>query len=392
MPPRSILHVDMDAFYAAVEQRDDPGLRGLPVVVGGRDRGVVAAASYEARRFGIRSAMPMAEALRRCPDLVRIAPRMHHYQAVSRQVFALFAEITPLVEGLSLDEAFLDVSDSRKLLGTAEAIAQSVKTRILERTGLTASVGVAENKLVAKIASDLEKPDGLVVITAQNCRARLDPLPVSVIPGIGRKTLSRLEARDVRTLRDLRMASDAVLEPVFGRFSTRMRARASGADERPVLAEREEKSISAEETFPVDLRDPRRMQREVLRLTERTARRLQRQALAAGTVHLKIREADFTTCTRQAALRPPGDETVRIYQVAQQLLAAWLAGHSGARVRLLGVGVSGFTHEEQRDLFATDAPRGPRPIDATVNRIRDRFGEGAVSRARSLPDPASRDD
>jgi DNA polymerase IV len=392
MPLRSILHVDMDAFYAAVEQRDDPGLRGLPVVVGGRDRGVVAAASYEARRFGIRSAMPMAEALRRCPDLVRIAPRMRHYQAVSRQVFSLFAEITPLIEGLSLDEAFLDVSDSVKLLGTAEAIARSVKSRILGCTGLTASVGVAENKLVAKIASDLEKPDGLVVITAANCRARLDPLAVSVIPGIGPKTLARLEARDVRTLRDLRLASDAVLEPVFGRFSERMRARASGADDRPVLAERQEKSISAEETFPVDLHDPRQMQREVLRLTERTARRLQRQALAADTVHLKIREADFTTCTRQAALRPPGDETGRIYQVARQLLGAWLALHSGARVRLLGVGVSGFTDEKQRDLFAADGPPGPRPIDAMVNRIRDRFGEGAVGRARSLPDPASRDD
>ena len=392
MPTRCILHVDMDAFYASVEQRDDPRLRGLPVVVGGRERGVVAAASYEARRFGIRSAMPMSEALRRCPRLVRIVPRMHHYQAVSRQIFAVFCEITPLVEGLSLDEAFLDVSDSRKLLGTGEAIAQSVKARILEVTGLTASVGVAENKLVAKIASDLGKPDGLVAITGQNCRARLDPLPVSVIPGIGRKTLSRLEARGVRTLRDLRTASDAVLEPVFGRFSARMRARASGTDDRPVLSERKEKSISAEETFSVDLEDPRQMEREVLRLTERAARRLQRQALAAGTVHLKIREADFTTCTRQAALHPPGDDTGRIHQVARRLLGAWLVANPGARVRLLGVGVSGLTSEVQRDLFAPDGPRGPRPLDAAVNGIRDRFGDGAVSRARSLPDPASRDE
>ncbi len=391
MSARSILHVDMDAFYASIEQRDDPALRGRPLVVGGRERGVVAAASYEARRYGIRSAMPMSEALRRCPDLVRVAPRMRHYQSVSRQIFMIFGDITPMVEGLSLDEAFLDVTDSQRLQGTGETIAHIVKARILQATALTASVGVAENKLVAKIASDLEKPDGLVVITANNCRERLDPLPVSVIPGIGRKTLARLESRQIRTLCDLRTAADAELEPVFGRYSRRMRDRAAGLDDRPVVAERREKSISAETTFARDLEDPRAMEREVLMLTERTARRLQRQGLAAGTVHLKIREADFTTCTRQTALRPPGDATARIHQAARRLLGTWLADRPGTRIRLLGVGVSGLTRMQQTDLFSAEAGR-PQNVDDTINCIRDRFGEDAVSRARTVRRPTGREE
>ncbi len=392
MSARSILHVDMDAFYASIEQRDDAALRGRPVVVGGRERGVVAAASYEARRYGIRSAMPMAEALRRCPDLVRIAPRMSHYQSVSRQIFTIFGDITPLVEGLSLDEAFLDVTDSRSLLGSSETIARTVKARILQATELTASVGVAENKLVAKIASDLDKPDGLVVITARTCRERLDPLPVSVIPGVGRKTLARLEAMQIRTIQDLRTAPDAVLEPVFGRFTPRMRARAAGLDDRPVLTGRAEKSISAETTFARDLEDVRDMERELLRLTERTARRLQRQGLAAGTVFLKIREADFTTCTRQAALHPPDDATAHIHHAARRLLGTWVLDHPGTRIRLLGVGVSGLAHNRQGDLFAAERSQGPQHIDEAMNRIRDRFGEASVSRARTLPGPGRRDE
>jgi DNA polymerase-4 len=209
--PRKILHVDMDAFYASVEQRDRPELRGKPVVVGGDVRGVVAAASYEARKFGIRSAMPMREAERRCPDLVRIPVRMAHYQAVSDEVFAVFHQFTPLVEGLSLDEAFLDVTGSVSLFGSAESIARTIKARIRERTGLTASVGVAPNKLVAKIASDLDKPDGLVVVPAGNLQSILNPLPVRVIPGIGPRTGNRLERAGIRTIAELRAAPDSVL-------------------------------------------------------------------------------------------------------------------------------------------------------------------------------------
>lgn len=390
METRCILHVDMDAFYASVEQRDDEALRGRPVVVGGLERGVVAAASYEARKFGIHSAMPMGEALRRCPKLVRVPPRMQHYREVSEQVFAIFRDVTPIVEGLSLDEAFLDVSDSRRLLGDGGRIATRIKAEIAAVTGLTASVGVAENKLVAKIASDLEKPDGLVVIPAAECMRRLDPLPVSVIPGVGQKTLAKLEAHGIHTLRDMRNAADKRLEPVFGRFTARMRARAAGIDDRPVVSERPEKSISAEETFGQDLADPASMDRALLRLTERTARRLRKQALVAATAQVKIRAADFTTCTRQAALRPPGDETDRIYHCVRQLLHEWLAGRPGARVRLLGVGVSRLAPGHQQDLFAGTGHGAPRPLDDTVNSIRDRFGDAAVGRARGLAQPGDR--
>ena len=206
----------MDAFYASVEQRDEPSLRGKPLVVGGgTNRGVVAAASYESRKYGIRSAMPMREALRRCPDLVRVPLRMAHYKSVSDDIFAIFRDFTPLVEGLSLDEAFLDVTDSVALFGAAVDIATAIKQKIFAVTELTASVGVAPNKLVAKIASDLDKPDGLVVVTTENTRSVLDPLPVRVIPGIGRKTLARLSERSIETIADLRRAPDRDLEPLF---------------------------------------------------------------------------------------------------------------------------------------------------------------------------------
>ena len=234
---RKILHVDMDAFYASVEQRDDPSLCGKPLVVdGGSNRGVVAAASYESREFGIRSAMPMREAMRRCPELISVSPRMSHYKAVSEQIFEIFNEFTPLVEGLSLDEAFLDVSDSLTIFGTEIRIAQRIKQRIREVTKLTASVGVAPNKLVAKIASDLKKPDGLVVVTDDNMETTLDPLPVEVIPGIGRETLARLRVKKIVTIADLRLAPDQALEAIFGRFAGRTRERASGIDHRPVVA------------------------------------------------------------------------------------------------------------------------------------------------------------
>jgi DNA polymerase-4 len=384
---RAILHVDMDAFYASVEQRDNPKLRGKPVVVGGDNRGVVAAASYEVRRFGVRSAMPMSEARRRCPQLIRVAPRMAHYKAVSTQIFEIFRDYTPLVEGLSLDEAFLDVTASRALHGSAANIAGAVKQRILERTGLTASVGVAANKLVAKIASDLDKPDGMVVVTAENCRELLDPLPVSVIPGIGRQTLTRLHAVSIRTVADLRLAPDRTLEPIFGRFTKRTRERAGGIDNRPVVADREEKSISAEDTFDVDLADRRDMERELLRLAETTAQRLRKSQLQAGTIQIKIRQADFQTFTRQMSLQPPSNNTEQIFGIARNLLATWLLANPGTRIRLLGVGGSKLSPAEQRDLFASAEEAAPDRVDQTVDKIQERFGSGSLGRARTLNRP-----
>lgn len=390
MNSRCILHVDMDAFYASVEQRDNPELRGKPMVVGGgENRGVVAAASYESRDYGIRSAMPMAEARRRCPHLLSVRPRMAHYKSISSEIFEVFREFTPTVEGLSLDEAFLDVTASLNLFGTATDIAANIKQRVYGRTQLTASVGIACNKLVAKIASDMDKPDGLVVITPDNAHQRLDPLPVSVIPGIGRETLVRLHKLDIRTVGDLRLADDRDIEPIFGRFTKQTRDRAAGIDDRPVVSSRAEKSISAEETYDRDLGNLRDMERELLRLTERTCRRLRKAALQAGTVQIKIRRADFNTFTRQRRLQPPGSGTDQIYDAARTLLTTWLQTNPGARIRLLGVGASKLAAAEQADLFAEPGQTTAAPVDKTVDEIRERFGDESVSRARIL-DPHER--
>lgn len=373
----------MDAFYASVEQRDNPDLRGKPLVVGGStNRGVVAAASYEAREFGIRSAMPMRDAYHRCASLLRVRPRMSHYQKVSRQIFGIFRGFTPLVEGLSLDEAFLDVTASAALFGSPIDIATAIKSQIKAQTKLTASVGVAENKLVAKIASDLEKPDGLTVVYPEHYKTRLDPLPVSVIPGIGRETLKRLFGTGIRTVRDLRLADDSVLGPVFGRFTRKARDRASGFDERLVVPARIEKSISAEETYDADLDTREEMERQLLRLTERTATRLRKADLAAGTVQIKIRQSDFSTFTRQRRVRPPANGTDQIYAVARELLGGWLSRNPGAKIRLLGVGGSDLAPAEQRDLFVSGETE--TVIDKTVDEIRDRFGVDVLGRARTL--------
>ena len=388
MTVRSILHVDMDAFYASVEQRDNPELRGKPLVVGGgSNRGVVAAASYEAREFGIRSAMPMAQAKQRCPELCRVAPRMSHYKSVSNDIFDVFREFTPLVEGLSLDEAFLDVTASLKLFGAGLDIAMEIKRRIRARTKLTASVGLAENKLLAKIASDMDKPDGLVLITANDVHDKLDPLPVSVLPGIGRETLALLHEVGIRTIAELRLAADRQIQPIFGRFTSKTRDRASGIDDRPVVPSRAEKSISAEETYDQDLGDRQDMERELLRLAERTSHRLRKAGLQAGTVQVKIRQSDFRTVTRQRSLRPPDNGTDQLFAIARDLLAIWLAKNPGQCIRLLGVGGTNLAPAEQRDLFSDDDASSSTAVDRTVDEIRDRFGSASVSRARILDRP-----
>ena len=382
---RHILHVDMDAFFASVEQRDDPGLLGKPVVVGGGgNRGVVAAASYKAREFGVHSAMPMREARRRCPDLLCVKPRMGHYQAVSKEIFAIFRDFTPLIEGLSLDEAFLDVSGSLSLFGTAADIALSIKQRIQIETGLTASVGIAGSKLVAKIASDLEKPDGLVIVPHDQVCETLDPLAVQVIPGIGKETLRRLHHANIRTIADLRHAPDALLSSIFGRFAQRTRDRASGIDDRPVVSDRADKSISAEETFDTDLTERATMDKKLLQLTERTTSRLRAKTLTAGTVQLKIRQADFTTFTRQRSLHPPSSGTDSIYHAARDLLDIWLAENPDASVRLLGVGGSNLVPSLQTDMFSATPFAADTDLDEAVDRIRDKFGIAAVGRARTL--------
>ncbi|MGD9598691.1 MAG: DNA polymerase IV [Steroidobacteraceae bacterium] len=383
---RAILHVDMDAFYASVEERDDPALRGRPVIVGGTGaRGVVAAANYVVRRYGVHSAMPMSRALALCPQAVCIPPRMAHYRAVSNIVFAVFNEITPLVEGLSLDEAFLDVTASRALHGDEVAIARWIKAAIRERTQLAASVGVAPNKLVAKIASDLEKPDGLTVIPVSALPGRLDTLSIRRLPGLGRKKGDEVERAGLTTLGELRRAPDAVLRPLFGRDMQRMRDRAAGLDDRPVVADREDLSISAEETFDTDITDPARLEAELLALADRASARLRAKQLVAGCVAVKVRRADFSTFTRQQQLEPATQDSRVIGRAASDLLRRWRAEYPAARVRLLGVGVSGLAPATQFDLFGAGAVPQPSPLDTTVDAIRERFGAAGVKRASALP-------
>jgi len=384
-PRRAILHVDMDAFYASVEMRDDPSLAGQPLIVGGTSgRGVVAAASYEVRKFGVRSAMPIGRALQLCPHAVCVKPRIARYKEVSRLVFAVFHEFTPLVQGLSLDEAYLDVTASLTLKGDAVAIAREIKRLIRERTGCTASVGVAPNKLVAKIASDLDKPDGLTIVTPERIHDVLDPLPVKRLPGLGRKKGEQVAAAGIATLGELRRAPDARLWPLFGRDSQRMRDRAGGIDERTVEPDWEEKSISAEETFRDDVADPRVLNAELVRLADKASSRLRVKQLLAACVTVKIRRHNFDTFTRQRKLTPPTHDSRTIARLAEGLLGAWLADNPGAKLRLLGVGVSGLAPAEQLDLFDAAQPAEATRLDAALDAIRGRFGTTALQRASSL--------
>jgi DNA polymerase-4 len=380
---RAVLHVDMDAFYASVEQHDDPTIAGKPVIVGwAGGRGVVAAASYEVRTFGVRSAMPMRTALKLCPHAVCVRPRMARYQEVSRTVFGVFHEVTPLVQGLSLDEAFLDVTASQELMGGAVAIARRIKERIRALTGLSASVGVAPNKLVAKIASDLDKPDGLSVVPPERVRAVLDPLSVRRLPGLGRKTGERVEAAGIHSFAQLRSAPDAVLWPLFGRYSAWVRERAAGIDERPVEPDLEEKSLSAEDTFETDLGDPKVLQAQLARLADLACERLRGRALVSGCIGVKIRRHDFVTFTRQRAIAPATCASRVVAGVAAELLARWLESHAGAKLRLLGVVLTELKPAAQLGLF--EEVRRTGRLDATLDEARARFGARALRRGSTI--------
>ncbi|HEU5468502.1 MAG TPA: DNA polymerase IV [Steroidobacteraceae bacterium] len=378
---RTVLHVDMDAFYAAVEQHDRPELTGQPVVVGGAGgRGVVAAASYEVRKYGVHSAMPMREALRRCPQAVVVAPRFRRYREISAQVFEVFREFTDQVEGLSLDEAFLDVTASTGIFGDGEAMAREIKKRIRDRTGLAASVGVSHNKLLAKLASEMAKPDGMTVIRPPDVHAMLDPLPVGRLYGVGPKTAARLEEQGVLTLGQLRAAPESLLWPLLRRETRTFQDRAAGIDERPVVSDAPEKQISSEETFDVDIRDHEELQERLAQLADRTTARLRARQFKAGMVSIKVRRRDFETYTRQRSFNPPTQETRLIAQVAADLLDHWLAEQPRAAVRLLGVGVADLEPETQLDLFATPEFTASQRLDDALDRINGRFGEDAIHR------------
>jgi DNA polymerase IV len=384
---REIVHVDMDAFYASVEQRDDPRLRGKPVIVGGRSRrGVVLAASYEVRPFGVRSAMPMAEALRRAPHAIVVPPRRDRYEQASGEAFAIFRRYTPLVEPLSLDEAFLDVTASRGLFGDGEAIARAIRVDMRRDTGLTASAGVAPCKFAAKVASDLSKPDGLLVIAPGDVEAFLAPLPVERMWGVGPKTAPRMRALGYATLGDLARAGEAALTRVLGVWGEEVARLARGVDGRDVIADGLARSIGAEQTYDEDLVGHDAVARTLLGHAARTARRLVRSDLGARTVTVKIKYDDFSVRTRRATLPDPVQDTDAIHEAAIALLARMPLDRR--RVRLTGVSVSALAPwHAARTLFPDAHAERRRSLEQLAVRIAERFGdEDALKRASLLPE------
>ncbi len=397
---RAILHVDLDAFFAAVEQRDRPELRGKPVIVGGggpTDRGVVSAASYEARAFGVHSAMPLRTAAALCPGGVFVPVQGAKYQAVSRQVMAILRRFTPQVEPVSIDEAFLDVTGSQALFGDGESIGRQIRAAIREEVGLTASVGVATTKLVAKVASDLRKPDALVVVPPGQEADFLAPLSITRLWGVGARTAESLREFGVTTIGDLAALERAVLERRFGKLGAALTARARGVDPDPVSDRAPAKSIGHEHTFDVDTSDREVIERTLLAMAEGVAGRLRASGVKAATVTVKIRDSSFRTITRQRTLAEPTDLTEPIWRAALELARPEVRA---IRVRLLGVTASNLGERVQLQLFsgegqgAGDGGRGRRLIEAE-DAIRRRFGERAVTRARllgtGLPAPFERD-
>ncbi len=381
----TILHVDLDAFFAAVEQRDRPELRGRPVIVGGdpRARGVVSAASYEARAFGIRSAMPLRTAFALCPAGAFLPVDGAKYRRESRRVMEILGRFTPLLEQVSIDEAFLDVAGSEPLFGQPEVIARRIRAAVRDEVGLTASVGVATTKLVAKVASDLRKPDGLVVVPPGEEAAFLAPLPIGRLWGVGEQTRIVLAEHGVRTIGDLAELPLDVLVRRLGAHGAVLHDRARGIDPSPVTGDVAAKSVSHEHTFDVDTADAEVIERTLLALAEGVASRLRAGGVRAATIQVKVRDSAFHTVTRQRTLPEPTDLADPIFRAALALVRPEVRGR---RIRLLGVGAHGLGEPTQMGLFATEDPRRRRAVEAQ-DEIRRKYGSRALTRARLLGDP-----
>jgi DNA polymerase-4 len=385
MTDRAILHVDMDAFYASIEQLDDPRLKGRPVIVGadpkeGHGRGVVAACSYEARKFGVRSALPIGRAWKLCPEGAYVRPRMKRYVEVSAQVMEVLRQFTNLVEPLSIDEAFLDITGSIALFGAPVQIAKAIKKQIREATGLTASAGVAPNKFLAKIASDLKKPDGLVVVENEDVEAFLRDLPIARLWGVGPKTEERLHEMGLHTIGGIRSRTQEDMARALGsNLGIHLHELALGHDDRPVVPNWEPKSISNETTFEEDTRDRDLLVQTIRRLAESVGRRLRRESYRARKVTLKIRFEPFDTHTRQTSVKRPidGDE-----EIARLALGLFDQFSLDRRVRLIGVGTGEIVRpgEESAQMGLFDEPKKESVIDRTVDKIRERFGDDRIRR------------
>lgn len=377
---RRIIHMDMDAFYAAVETLDRPEIKGRPVIVGGSSRrGVVSSASYEARAYGIHSAQPIATAKRLCPDGVFLPVRMRRYQEVSSRIMEIFGRFTPLVEPVSIDEAFLDVTGSERLFGSVVEIAGALKKLVLEETGLTVSAGVAPNKFLAKIASDMDKPDGLTVVEPGMVAAFLDPLPIDRLWGVGEVTRRTLTGTlGVRRIGDLKRLPRGLLERRFGKLGLRLYDLARGRDEREVVPGHEVKSIGHERTYPEDILDPDRARREILYLADLVARRLRRKGFSGKTVTLKVKYADFTLRTRSSTLALGTDDAREIYAVCLALLPRTEVGRRP--LRLLGVSVSNLERETARQLvlFQDERRLKKRRLNLATDRVQEKFGDRVI--------------
>jgi DNA polymerase-4 len=383
-----ILHIDMDAYYASVEMRERPELANRPVIVGGtpEGRGVVAAANYQARSCGVHSAMPAVRAKRLCPQAVFLRPRMELYAQVAEQIREIFHQYTPLVEPLSLDEAFLDVTGTEALFGSTVEIGKLIKRDIKDRLRLVASVGVAPNKFLAKIASDLDKPDGFVVVDPTRVREFLEPLPIRRLWGVGRVTEETLRQSGIHTIGQVRGMTETALETRFGQQGRHLWRLSQGVDDRPVVPERVAKSVSHETTFPVDIADKEVLRAWTLDLAEQVAWRLRRHQLRGRTVQLKVRFSDFETITRVVTLPAPTDVTQEICQAADDLFTRRVPTNHRP-VRLLGVGVSGFEHgrtEHQQSLFDESDRNTQLELDRATDQIREKFGAAALGRAGKL--------
>lgn len=385
----SILHVDMDAFYASVSLLDHPELVGRPVIIGGTaHRGVVLSATYEARALGVHSAMPMARARRAAPQAVVIEPDFRRYSDASAGVMALFGSITPLVEPISLDEAFLDISGARRRLGSPRQIGQLIRDRVHDEQGITCSVGVAASKFVAKLASTLSKPDGLLVVPPDRVIEFLHPLPVGSLWGVGDKTAETLHRLGLTTVADVAATPAQTLSRVLGAAAGRhLWELAWGRDPRPVVPREPDRSIGAEETFGTDVDDSDVVTRELLRLSDKVAARMRARGYVGRTVQLKVRFADFTTITRSRTLKDPTDVARDIYTAVGGLFAA--LDLQRARIRLVGVRVSGLVDEETapQQLLLGDTGPGWRDAEQAVDRIAERFGRDAVKPARLVRPP-----
>lgn len=385
---RTILHVDLDAFFASVEVREDPSLRGKPVIVGadprgGRGRGVVAAASYEARQFGVHSAMPISQAYRRCPHGVYVRPRMRLYVEVSGRFMSILRRYTDLVEPLSIDEAFLDVTASRRLFGGGEVIARRIKQDVASGAGITASIGVAPAKFLAKIASDLDKPDGLVVVPPGGVAAFLDRLPIKRLWGAGPKAIERFRRLGVETIGDVARLPRERLLTTFGEsLADHFHRLASGIDPREVVPEHERKSVGRETTFSEDVRDRGVVERTLLDLLDDVTQRLRKNGLAGQTVTVKLRTGDFVTVTRQDTLAIPANTTDEIWSTARDLLAK--ADCTEQPIRLVGISLSAFDEVRQLSLFENPASAKSRRIASALDAVTGRFGEDAISRGALL--------